>query len=259
MKPSRISKSAIASLALGALFAVLPQIAFAQGGGAVTGLVTESGCAADGTIGTIICDVVDSTALVPGLLSGLSYLFGVILGAMGIAKMYEHVQNPHQTPVWEFIKKFLAGGSFFALPTIMEAARSTMVGSDGDVDSVQIGAFNVKGISGGGLDAMVVTLVANIWEPLEYMLMGFGYIAGIILIMVGITRLLKTAQEGPRGPGGIGTIMTFITGGAMFSLGRMMGAWTSSLFATTGPAVSNYAAMSLPEALAPKRSTMSTA
>jgi hypothetical protein len=53
---------------------------------------------------------------------------------------------------------------------------------------------------------------------------------------------LKTAQEGPRGPGGIGTIMTFITGGALFSLSRMMGAWTTSLFSSTQ--VSNYANMS---------------
>jgi hypothetical protein len=58
----------------------------------------------------------------------------------------------------------------------------------------------------------------------------FGYVAGTVLAMIGISRLLKSAQEGPRGPGGIGTIMTFLTAGALISVGPMLGSMSETFF-----------------------------
>jgi hypothetical protein len=250
MKSSTVIKTSIRFLCIciGALIAMLPEYAFAQNP-TIQGMATGSGCDNPGTIGNAVCNVVGSFALVPGLLTGIAYLFGIILGALGIAKIYEHVQEPRQTSIWEGLKKFLAGGGFFALPIVMEAARNTLTGND--PTGLQVSNFHVGGVTGGGLDAMVVALVADLWTPVEYLLGGFGYIAGIILIMIGIARMLKTAQEGPRGPGGIGTIMTFITGGALFSLSRMMGAWTSSLF-NNGANVANDAQMSFTGGLQPQ-------
>lgn len=212
----------------------------APGGGAGVSPGGLSGGECGGaTVGAVVCNVIKSTELVPGLFAGLSYLFGLVLGVMGIAKLYEHVQNPHQNPPWEFMKKFLAGGCLFALPMVMEAARNTLAADN--IAAVENSEFNVGGLSGGGLDAMVVALMADIWKPMANLMWMFGYLAGTILIIVGIMRLLKTAQDGPRGPGGIGTIMTFITAGAMFSLDSMLGAWSSSLFGTNTTA--NYAEM----------------
>ena len=182
-----------------------------------------------GTVGTVMDNSVTSVEQIPGLFSGLSYLFGIVLGAFGIAKLYEHVQNPNQTPIWDSLKRFVAGGAFFALPMVLEAAYRTLVGGG-------VGVSDMTGFSGStsgtGLDAMVVALMADIWTPVQHVLGGFAYLAGIILVMVGISRLLKSAQEGPRGPGGLGTIMTFITAGALFSLNGMLGTWSSSLFGT---------------------------
>lgn len=182
-----------------------------------------------GTVGTVMDNTVTSVEQVPGLFTGLSYLFGIVLGAMGIAKLYEHVQNPNQTQIWDSLKRFLAGGAFFALPIVLEAAYTTLVG--GGVAGNTMTGFN-GATSGTGLDAMVVALMTDIWTPVQHVLAGFAYLAGIILVMVGISRLLKSAQEGPRGPGGLGTLMTFITAGALFSLNSMLGSWTSSLFGT---------------------------
>ena len=45
-------------------------------------------------------------------------------------------------------------------------------------------------------------------------------------------RLLKSSQEGARGPGGIGTIMTLVIAGVFFSLDKVMGAFSTSMFGT---------------------------
>lgn len=180
------------------------------------------------TMGTVIENTVQSSTDLPRFLAALSYLFGIVLGALGIAKLYEHVQAPQQVQIWDSLKRFLAGGAFFALPMVIEAAYNTMTG--GTMADLAFGTFNAAGATGNGLDAMVVRFMDDIFVPMQYLLRGFTYLAGIVLIMVGISRLLKSAQEGARGPGGLGTIMTFITAGALFSFNAMLGGWVSSLF-----------------------------
>lgn len=193
-------------------------------------VATTAAAYALGTVGTVMENTTASVERVPTLLAGLSYLFGIVLGALAVGKLVEHVQSPQQVPIWDALKRFIAGGAFLALPMVIEAALNTM--NAGNIDAVQAGAFNSGGTTGAGLDAMVVRLMSDVWVPVQMVLGSFVYLAGIILIMVGISRLLKSAQEGPRGPGGLGTIMTFITAGALFSLDSMLGGWTSSLFGT---------------------------
>src|SRR5690606_4689082 len=96
-------------------------------------------------------------------------------------------------------------------------------------------AHNVTGytnatLSAGGLDKMVVDVIADIAVPAELMLTAFSYLSGILLLIVGISRLTKRMEEGPRGPAGMGTIMTFVAAGALFSFGDSIGAFSSSLF-----------------------------
>jgi uncharacterized membrane protein HdeD (DUF308 family) len=69
----------------------------------------------------------------------------------------------------------------------------------------------------------------------------FGYVAGIVLIFIGITRLTKSVQDGPRGPGGIGTIMTFAAGGALLSFSPMISAFAVSLF--DNPVTTTYGSL----------------
>ncbi len=204
-----------------AIFALIDP-AFAGGG--------TSHCTS-GTLGGVICNTLKSSADLPDLFSGLSYLMGLILGIMGIFKLKEHVESPGQVPIWDPIKRFIAGGSFFALPAIIRAVQGT-VDRDGGLSEYSNTTFTGKS-SGTGLDAMMVKLVGDIWEPMLAITLAFGYLAGIILVMIGISRFLKSEQEGPRGPTGIGTIMTFLVAGAMFSLHKMVGALSSSLFNTS--------------------------
>ena len=135
------------------------------------------------SLGTVINNTVQSLSTVPGLLAGLSYLFGIVLGFMGIMKLKDHVESPNQTQIWDPIKRFLAGGMFLALPTMLEAVINTV---SKDIDVIEGSDFNTGGVSGTGLDAKLVALMTDIWGPLQYLFTAFGYLAGIILILIGI-------------------------------------------------------------------------
>lgn len=198
-----------------------------SGGGVGVG----SGNCTDGTLGGVICNIISSSTDIPDVLSALSYLAGLFLGIVGIFKLREHVESPGQVPIWDPVKRFLAGGSFFALPTIIRATMETL-DKGGKMDAYSNTQFAGES-TGKGLDAMMVKLIGDIWEPMLAIILAFGYLAGIILVMIGISRFLKSEQEGARGPTGIGTIMTFLVAGAMFSLHKMVGALSSSLFDTS--------------------------
>ncbi len=203
-------------------------------------------CKDEKTLGWVICNTVESFKYAPSLLSGFAYLCGLILGFMGILKLKDHVESPNQVSIWDPIKRFIAGGMFFALPTVIEAVYNT-IAEGGDV-VVGASKFNMTGASGGGLDAMLVALMSDVWQPMQYALTGFSWLAGLVLILIGISRLLKSEQEGARGPLGIGTIMTFLVAGVLLSLNTTLGAAVTSMF--NGNA-SNFAELAYTQGMDP--------
>jgi len=194
------------------------------------------------TMGDVMVNTIVSSEDIPTLFAASAYLFGLLLVVMAVIKLKDHVINPQQTALSEAVKRFVAGGGFFALPMVIEAAYNTVAdgcgfggcGADG------YSGFNATTPLGLGLDAMMVNFMADIWTPIMVLMPAFCYLAGIILIIIGISRLLKTAQEGPRGPGGAGTVTTFLVGGALLSVDAMMGAFSNSLFPTLGGDLQTY-------------------
>lgn len=179
------------------------------------------------TLGGVIKNTVDSFKTVPGLLTGFSYLCGLILGIWGILKLRTHVEQPTSVEIWDPLKRFAAGGAFFVLPEMVNVAYNTISKNGSELKG---SAFNTGGAKGDGLDGKLVALMKDVWEPMQFLLVGFSYLAGIILVLIGISRLLKTEQEGARGPMGIGTIMTFLVAGVLLSLNRTLGAAVNSVF-----------------------------
>jgi hypothetical protein len=84
---------------------------------------------ADGvTFSTLSDNVTQSISGLPGLLAGVSYMIGILLGVLGILKIKDHVENPTQTKLQDGAIRLVAGGGLFALPIVFEA----MQGSIGD-------------------------------------------------------------------------------------------------------------------------------
>lgn len=180
------------------------------------------------SIGAVINNLVYNSMDLPALLSAFAYMFGLILGVMGILKLKDHVMSPDRTPLSDALKRFLVGGALFALPVVIEASYRMLASG---IYAADQSYYNVSGYSGGGLDAMMVFMMSDIWNPIHNLIGAFCYLAGLGLIIIGISRLLKTSQDGPRGPAGMGTLMTFIVGAALLSADSMMGAFIGTLFA----------------------------
>ncbi|MGE4313110.1 MAG: hypothetical protein AB7E85_02405 [Pseudobdellovibrionaceae bacterium] len=189
------------------------------------------------SMGDVICNVMRGSSMVPTLLAALSYLFGITLGVFGILKLREHVEDPRSVQIWEPIKRFVAGGAFLALPMVISASANLITNSGEvyDSSSVKLNKLGFGGIvsgapSGNGLDGMLFFFIMDIFNPMMKLIANFGYVAGIILVMVGISRLLKTSQEGAKGPGGIGTLFVFFVAGCLLSLDAILGAVGGSFF-----------------------------
>jgi hypothetical protein len=183
---------------------------------------------AGSTLGGVIENLIDNTWSIPGMLSGFSYMAGLVFGFMFILKLKDHIEGDRQVPLWDPMKRAIVAGCFFSLPTVISAVI-LLVDWEGNGGAYQGTGFNTSG-AGEGLDGKLVMLMADVFGPAQFLFGWFGYIAGTVLVMIGILRLMKTEQEGARGPTGIGTIATFIVAGCLFSLNAMIAYFSATLF-----------------------------
>ena len=117
-----------------------------MGAALTAGLVMSSNQAHANNFGNIAKNISDSIASIPGLLTGLAYLFGILLGVLGILKIKDHVENPSQTPLKDGAIRLAAGGALFALPIIYDAMFTTIgKGSVISAANLQAVSFNVGG------------------------------------------------------------------------------------------------------------------
>ena len=118
---------------------------YAMGAALTVGTMASSSAHAGNNFGSIAGNINTSIASLPGLLTGLAYMFGILLGVLGIMKIKDHVENPTQTPLKDGAVRLAAGGALFALPIVFEAMFET-VGSGANASAAQLNAvsFNVS-------------------------------------------------------------------------------------------------------------------
>ncbi|GJL85714.1 MAG: hypothetical protein DHS20C02_14890 [Micavibrio sp.] len=186
----------------------------------------------NGTVGAVLCSAILHTAVAPAFMASIAYLVGLVLGAWGLLKLRDHVENPQQTKLSEGLSRLIAGGLLFALPVITEVARNTIYPNFALLTPAHtsFNGYNDAGTTPLGLSAALNDFMDNLLAPATHIMVWFGYVAGVVLIFVAITRLYKSAQEGARGPGGFGTLMTFVAGGALISFNQMITAFSTSFF-----------------------------
>ncbi|MGQ0527148.1 MAG: hypothetical protein ACT4OY_03840 [Alphaproteobacteria bacterium] len=190
-----------------------------------------------GSIGDSLCSILTHTGAFPAFLTAISYLLGLVFGFWGIFKIKAHVINPSQTSISEGISRLLAGGAFFTLPILIEVARNTVVNPVSGIFGWAVGpvtGYNeptAGACAGGaeGLDCAMISMMNDLLGPMHVVLNFFALCAGMVFIMIGISRLIKSAQDGARGPGGLGTIGTFLAGGALISYNELVRAASRSL------------------------------
>jgi hypothetical protein len=92
----------------------------------VSGYMLTSQPAHANNFSNIAQNIITSMANLPGLLSGVSYMFGILIGVLGILKIKDHVENPNNTPLKDGAIRLAAGGGLFALPIVYQAMFNTI-------------------------------------------------------------------------------------------------------------------------------------
>ncbi len=107
--------------------------------GMIIGSAGDAHAGAGSTFSTIAENITTSTESIPGLLTGMSYLFGILLGVLGVMKIKDHVENPTQTPLKDGAIRLAAGGALFALPILFDSMFNTIdAGAGGNTVAAQL-------------------------------------------------------------------------------------------------------------------------
>ena len=115
----------------------------------VAGMMLGSSSAHANNFSSIASNITTSVSSVPGLLTGLSYMFGILIGVLGILKIKDHVENPQQTPLKDGAIRLAAGGGLFALPIVYESMINTVNGGTAGA-GVKAANLNVVSFNVGG-------------------------------------------------------------------------------------------------------------
>ena len=188
------------------------------------------------TLGDTIVGGVSSVEELPWLASAFSYVLGMMLCVWSILSFKEHVDGGPRAPsLFMCIRRMLAGGLFLSLPYALETVQLSLFAGAAPTMAID-GASAAPVAAPTTVDEMAVRFIADLTEPMGYAVSAFAYMGGIILVIMALSRLLNTYDQGWKGPSGIGTIMCLFCGGALISAGPMMAAFSISIF---GDATSN--------------------
>ncbi len=112
----------------------------------VTGVMTSTEAkAAEASFTTISRTITEQVGGLPGLITALAYIMGVLFAVLGILKIKDHVENPSNTPLKDGAIRLAAGGAFFVVPLVTNAMQNLLgTGGEGvDVQSMKnINAYN---------------------------------------------------------------------------------------------------------------------
>lgn len=92
---------------------------------------------------TLASNITESSAGFPGMVTGVSYIMGTLLAALGVMKIKDHVEKPDNTPLKDGAIRLAAGGGLFALPILSEAMLNTL-GEEAAIDPTQNALTNVN-------------------------------------------------------------------------------------------------------------------
>ncbi len=82
-------------------------------------------------------NIVGGISGLPGLLTALSYMMGLLFSVLGVLKIKDHVENPTQTALKDGAIRLAVGGSLFAIPVVTNAMQE-LVGSHDAINAAKV-------------------------------------------------------------------------------------------------------------------------
>jgi hypothetical protein len=180
----------------------------------------------------MIARLIDNAGVMVEAAAFVAFIIGTFFTVTGIQKVRAHIDNPGNAPLPDGLKRLAVGGVLFSLPMIVNVVFMTFMS---EADPIANTGFAGGTGNAGGLDGMMVRFIQDISNPAYYAIEIFCYIAGVLMILFAMQRLVRSAQDGARGPLGFGTIMMFFVAGAFLSFPQVLGMLNTSIFGG-GPA-----------------------
>ncbi len=183
---------------------------------------------------------------IPEVASFVAFVIGVFFTVRAIQMLRDHTIDGRSVPIAEPVKRFAVAGAMFSLGYIARVVINTF--GTGTATELTNSGWSVKDSAGGGLDSMFINFTKSLANPSIQLIEFFCYVAGILLILFALQRMVRTAQDGPRGPLGFGTIMTFFVAGALLSFPQMLALSNNTLFADGTKAATKVCELALKKA-----------
>lgn len=195
------------------------------------------------SLGDVIGNTTDSLGDFPELLNTVTYILGAFLAVWGIFEFRKVADNPVQNSVKKPVLILLAAGLMISATSIAVAVQNTFVGGLSFAQYAGGGASGGGG--GGGLDQIMLSFMTNIKGPMMMLISAFSFLWGSYLIVRGIWKLARAANDGWLSQGSNMTSLfgSFIIGGMLLGWSQMMGSFTGSLFGSA--TISNHAVLAM--------------
>lgn len=95
----------------------------------------------------IAANIIGGISSIPGFITAIAYIMGVLFAVLGILKIKDHVENPSQTQLKDGAIRLAVGGALFAVPILLQAMQDLISDSDSATISAKkmnkIDTFNV--------------------------------------------------------------------------------------------------------------------
>lgn len=82
-----------------------------------------NGVNAAGSFNKIGENIIEGISTLPGLLTGLAYMMGLLFSVLGVLKIKDHVENPTQAHLKDGAIRLAAGGALFLIPVVTTAMQ----------------------------------------------------------------------------------------------------------------------------------------
>ena len=100
--------------------------------------IDEAQAAGSNNFSTIARNITESIEELPGLVTSVSYMIGMLMGVVGVMKLKDHVENPTQTPMKDGAIRLAAGGALFGLPIVFESMLNTIGTTGSNVEPARL-------------------------------------------------------------------------------------------------------------------------
>lgn len=112
--------------------------------GTLASMPAHATSAPKGSFNDVGQSIINNISNLPGLLTGLSYMMGLLFSVLGVLKIKDHVENPTQTQLKDGAIRLAAGGALFLIPVVTTAMQGLVDTGASAIDVKSVKAINMK-------------------------------------------------------------------------------------------------------------------